>query len=511
MTQEIIQAFGKEDYPRTIELLTDFMKNNLGNSTAHAMLGLAYFLINDFTNSRIEFKVAIEKGHVSRRVYVAYADTLCLLNNLDEALIYYEKAIAVDNNLKENNIFRKENILFKKGNINLHCENLEAGLKDFLALSDYVNHNNIEFDKISSVNLYIGDLYAGKQDYANALAYLLKSKNNKFLVFLANEVAKLNVEQDEKEFLFFRAFALSLPIDLIRFESLNKAKNNDISFCHYTSLEVVDKLILKNDDGIDNTMRYYNAIHMADPEEGNTIFELLGENAKFLFEKGKDNEENNVYLGSFMESKDCDKHIMWRTYGKGKGEEAKGCSIVIKNDFFDGMYGSFNKYLTDVTKIKEDTNNCLNKVYYYNYEEKDIVNDDNSCIKNNLDAAIFLIEDLYQFYSTSSKSDIKKCIESIVNRAISEIQYLFKSHHWDYEKEYRIIQVIPHHNPEVLVDKFSSPKKLYINSPKIVKEHLEKVILGAKVKNPAEWISLDAQLKKENKEVEFSFSKCKFQ
>ena len=167
--------------------------------------------------------------------------------------------------------------------------------------------------------------------------------------------------------------------------------------------------------------------------------------------------------------------------------------------------------MTDVTKIKEDTNNCLNKVYYYNYEEKDIVNDDNSCIKNNLDAAIFLIEDLYQFYSTSSKSDIKKCIESIVNRAISEIQYLFKSHHWDYEKEYRIIQVIPHHNPEVLVDKFSSPKKLYINSPKIVKEHLEKVILGAKVKNPAEWISLDAQLKKENKEVEFSFSKCKFQ
>jgi hypothetical protein len=52
---------------------------------------------------------------------------------------------------------------------------------------------------------------------------------------------------------------------------------------------------------------------------------------------------------------------------------------------------------------------------------------------------------------------------------------------------------------------------LYTNAPKILKEHLKKVTLGAKIKNPAHWIGLDAQLKKEGKEVEFSFSKCKIQ
>jgi hypothetical protein len=410
-----------------------------------------------------------------------------------------------------NDIFRKENILFKKGTINLHCANLEAGLQDFLELNDYITSNNIEFEKISSVNLNIGDLYAGKLDYEKATHFLCKSKENNFLVFFAIEVSKMEVEQSEKEKLFFHAFSLYQSIQMIRISGVNSASNSDAAFCHYTSLDVVEKLIFKNAQGDDNTMRYYNAIHMNDPEEGNIIFDILGEKARLLFENGRDNQESNVYLASFMESKDSDKHIMWRTYGKGKGEDAKGCSLLVKNSFFDGMYGSLNDYKIDSSKINIETNNCLNKVYYYNAEEKTIVNDDFSTVKDNLQNASLVIDSLYEFYSYSSISEIKKFIELIVNKAITEVQYLFKSFEWDYEKEYRVIQVIQPSNPQVLFDNYSSPKKLYIDAPKILKEHLSKVTFGAKLKNPAEWISLDAQLKKENKEVEFSLSKHKFQ
>jgi uncharacterized protein HemY len=84
MTQEILQAVKNEDYSKTIELLTDFIKSQSEDSVAHAALGLAYFAIEDFINASVQLKIAIDRGHVSRRVYVAYADTLCQLRNLGE-------------------------------------------------------------------------------------------------------------------------------------------------------------------------------------------------------------------------------------------------------------------------------------------------------------------------------------------------------------------------------------------------------------------------------------------
>jgi tetratricopeptide (TPR) repeat protein len=504
ISDEIQEAVKIEDFENAIALLKNKIHVEPNHETALVMLGLICYQTKKYLEAIEVFEKAIKLGHKTHRVFLEYASSLAFLNRNNEAIIFYTEAFKIESPFKLET-------LFQRGFTYVKCCNTKAALNDFLAIKKNIEQNNIEFERISLLDFFIGETYASKLDYNNAINFLKRSEENKFSVFLANKVPELNTNDDDKKFIFFTAYQLYQLTELTRINVVNSAKNTDIAFCHYTSLEVVDKLIFKNDEGNDNTMRYYNAIHMADPEEGNTIFELLGESAKFLFEKGKDNQGSNVYLGSFMESKDCDKHIMWRTYGKGKGEEARGCSLVIKNEFFDGKFGSFNNYTIDTNKNRVGINNCLNKVYYYNSEEKTIVNDENSDVKNNLQNVALLIERLHQLYSSTSISEVKKSIELIVNRAISEIQYLFKSSDWDYEKEYRIIQVIPHNNPEVLVDKFSSPKKLYINSPKIVKEHLQKIILGAKVKNPAEWISLDAQLKKENKEVEFSFSKCKFQ
>jgi len=299
---------------------------------------------------------------------------------------------------------------------------------------------------------------------------------------------------------------------------------------------------------------------MNDPDEGKILFKCLNDvndtSIERSFLAGKQEEDNNVYLGSFLISKHQDDLVMWRTYGKDeKSVEAAGCSFVIKTTFFDADSGFLQPQIRKPTKTSSssisvdiDTGNqpsiirsqpdipnntaktsksemtsadygkisgqSLNKVLYFDNEKKIVVGDNGpeitiaiNDLKNNLLRLIFL--------KSKDETDIKNItVNRIIFRLLSELRYLFKSSDYSFENELRVIQYVEPKNEKVSIDDNGGaflPKRLYINSNKPVQPFIEKIILGPKVPSPAQWMYLDVAMKKKGYSIELKSSVVRFQ
>ncbi|MCD6012480.1 MAG: Tetratricopeptide 1 repeat-containing protein [Flavipsychrobacter sp.] len=278
---------------------------------------------------------------------------------------------------------------------------------------------------------------------------------------------------------------------------------------HYTTLKVADLIVT-----VDNSrLHYYNAVYMNDPEEGQTLINALGSSAiSEAFKRIAKVEENNVYIGSFLPSVHHeDELVMWRTYGKDEFKnDAAGCSIVLDINFFDSDRSYFNTEIRDPSII---TSQSLYQVLYFNKRTKKISNDIDNKIANDLDSLKQSLLDLLSLRDkvVDSKKNLK--IDKIIYLVVSELRYLFKSADYAFENELRVIEFAPPENNKVQIDHNDNriPKRVYIESTKLVQPYIKKIVLGPKVPHQNQWTYLDVIMRKKGYKIELRPSICKFQ
>lgn len=524
-----------------------------------------FFIQEDFVSAEKDFTEAIMINSLHTQSYFGRAEIYLKTNRIDLAINDYSYILKIDsNNIKalyqrgitnakienyhsaiadfkeivkispdETNSFSNIGVCYMNledfdsaiGNFNIvigkQPENIEAltrrGMLFFLkreyikgkidllkavSLAEKISYN---LKQIDSVYYTIALIEIEKKEVLSAIEYLKKCKLNNFLVYAGNKVYEL--DNDIKVKLFNYLYAFNETVLEIKKEAFVQS-----AVCHYTSLSIADKLII-NDE---NTLRYYNVIYMNDPEEGNILFNILKKGLLEAYNKAKEEEEYNIYLGSFLPADHCDNLIMWRTYGKENNQEAKGCSITIKPSFFDTKLNTFPNKLYNLNSAsaefsKPSFSQPLYKIFYIDKENK-VVGENSEKVNSKLNKLNSSFIKMSNFVNSNKK--IKGALEIIINQVInsslSEILYLFKSADYSYEKELRVIVVAPMESSLVKIDSTQFPKKLFIESNKKIRENIEKITLGPKVERPSHWVYLKAKLIKEGLIIDWKESKCKF-
>ncbi len=57
----------------------------------------------------------------------------------------------------------------------------------------------------------------------------------------------------------------------------------------------------------------------------------------------------------------------------------------------------------------------------------------------------------------------------------------------------------------------TAPRRLYVESKRSIRRHIEKVTLGPRVEHPEYWYYLKVRMLKDNQKIELGKSRCGFQ
>lgn len=210
-----------------------------------------------------------------------------------------------------------------------------------------------------------------------------------------------------------------------------KYNSNDKEFIHYTSLGTLKFLLYKSDknkkDSVktDNKekdsnksdenknyprLRLSNARQMNDPNEGYTLFNLIGIEKKDLPET--DYATSPFFFASMTQIKEDqkldDSLPMWKQYG----DDAKGINLTYHSDYIKSLIDDG----IEIYKV------CYNV-------EKDLLKEEIDSIK--------LAFNKIKKYRSAKKQ--QQYFSSALN-LIDDIRYLFKEADYSYENEYRIIK-----------------------------------------------------------------------
>lgn len=204
--------------------------------------------------------------------------------------------------------------------------------------------------------------------------------------------------------------------------------SNDKEFIHYTSLGTLKFLLYKSDKNkkdankTDNKekdsnksdenknyprLRLSNARQMNDPNEGYTLFNLIGIEKKDLPET--DYATSPFFFASMTQIKEDqkldDSLPMWKQYG----DDAKGINLTYHSDYIKSLMDDGIEIYKVCYKVESDT------------------------LKVEIDAIKSAFERIKE------DKDKRKYFSSALN-LIDDIRYLFKDADYSYENEYRIIK-----------------------------------------------------------------------
>ncbi len=130
----------KQEYDKAIKMLTKSLKQFSQNTQIHFFLGSMYDRIGepDKTIEHMKIVLKVDENHIQALNYLAY--TLAEKGeNLDEAIELAQRALS----LKENDGFILDTlgwVMFKKGNMNLAIQYLEAAYKEVSTESIIAEH-----------------------------------------------------------------------------------------------------------------------------------------------------------------------------------------------------------------------------------------------------------------------------------------------------------------------------------------------------------------------------------
>lgn len=281
---------------------------------------------------------------------------------------------------------------------------------------------------------------------------------------------------------------------------------------HYTSLNTLKKLAAEENA----YLRLWNSVYMNDPNEGSCFLELLKatcnnlpeqENADAALSKyfphlnnTKENlspTNSNVYITSFCREKDDLQ--MWRLYG----DDAKGCSLVFADDFFDirsriegpldlTEYSDHDYPLYEVQYIDEEKlmkDGEIKIISGKKTETSSQISENRTLQMNETKAAQIKkhLESIWkhitslQNWMAEKKEEIKPnsaaAVTAFLADALNEIRFLFKYSYFEKEEELRLVQFSYH--PKFEHEAFPIPR-MYINVEREIQ--LKEVMLGTKIK-----------------------------
>jgi tetratricopeptide (TPR) repeat protein len=476
-----------ENYSKAIELNPDYVSSLINRGLCWREQGFNDKAMEDY-NRAIEVNPNYSVTY-NNRGYLNYR-----LKNIDAAIDDFSKAIA----LAPEYLYAYTN----RGNAYTEKKEYENAIKDYRKALEI----DPEFENAKEgLNLLLNKSGVAVNEG--------QSVPDTSLDYLNKEVQDIT-DKDDRANILKAGAGVKTTIDEIRKHVFFLSKDN---ITHYTKLKVADILTSDPQKNEEIKFRYYNVVYMNDPNEGRIVFDWLG-NKKIenCFRKGKQEEENNVYLGSFLPESHEDDLVMWRTYAKDENRnEAVGCSILIAHTFFESNNKYFQEALQSEDITQEVTKNAsgeaLYKVLYFDRLKKNIVGQNARDSKKLQEFRDKLLSGLNNIIALKNRNTADK-IDKIVYRFISEIRYLFKSADYQFENEIRVIKYRSPESEDVKIDSTCGiPKRLYIESVKPVQPHLRKIILGPKVPSPKQWVYLDVVMRKKNFPMELKQSTCKFQ
>ena len=496
-----------KNYDISIKLSPNDIVAHYNRGTTKGFSGLYKKSVEDFDkvieliNNGIYLPIGIEP-HINKLELDAYSNrgfSNFLLGNYTDAIKDFSKVIELNPSLAR--------AYYNRG-LNKDCLELyDDALIDFKQYIELIkNHKSIEiiniigsfyYDiKISDIE-YIFNQLIKKEDYNNLwerdiIFNLLKQK-------IKNE----NILNDIKEILLYQY----LLLHSLSFNNITPNDNQNIEISHYTSFEILKKLIEEN-----NKIRITNISNANDPKEGKILEDIFNKNGLNLNIK---NDENLITLQtSFSRNKDA--LTMFRLYGKNKNKEATGICLVLDKEYFGDNPSQFSN-LIQITRENEKTNKKINDIkieqkrhlywiLYYNEKENQLVFNPNNSKYSNI---IIDLNNLKKFEiekesKLNNKENIIKyifynilnCIEKLNNQIenknlkdeifsnlFENIRYIIKHEAFFEEQELRMLITTNYKNENIKVD---NNKRLYINYNELFNENenfIKEIILGGKIED----------------------------
>ena len=357
-------------------------------------------------------------------------------------------------------------------------------------------------------------------EHINELFELLTENENDNLC-INDTIIKLIYNLLEKEDIknIIKDIKYLLLFEYLLLKTLSFDIDTNISISHYTSLNILLKLIKYNKEESGN-IRINNITTANDPKEGKMIFNILKRNNINIT---MDSDENALTLQTSY-SRNKDSLTMFRLYGKKDDKEATGICLVLNKDYFSYNYAppysykNFNNIKNEENIAKyQDKKMNLYWLLYYNEQDNLLVFNPNES-KYSADIIIDLnnLEELEinnkNIEDLKDNKNIKYIIEYIfknifnyTNKIIKEIEkknkygnikdklygYLFenirfiiKHEAFFEEQELRILVTKDYKDEDILTDDDSN--KLYMEYIPLFYEsinYIEEIIIGSKVKN----------------------------
>ena len=513
-----------KDFDISIELNKEFENKpyaiNRDLANAYYYRGLSKNNLKEYNEAIEDFKKSL-KFEPTYWLVVHYNIGVSKINlgEYEEAIKNFD-IITYQNFYKEyyNRIIRKEIYDSELYNIyiSMHCSKVFAelllkekvydSLNKFIELSKCFNPNNNHiFNMVSFIfENFKYDLIEKIFDYLIKENYKDLWENDPTYNLLKNKTRNKEILSNIKKNLLYQYLLLqSLSFNN---KILKREYTYNIEIAHYTSFEILKKLIKEN-----NKIRITNISNANDPKEGRILENILNKNELDIKIK---NDENLITLQtSFSRNKDA--LTMFRLYGKNDNKEATGICLVINEKYFNNKYSlplfqinntlSDNKNSNNENKIEKQNYNIKGNLYwiiYYNENTNQLVFNptkskyssviiDLNTIKNN-EENINKIEDLINciFHNIINmakeidKIEDKNLKDEIFSNLFENIRYIIKHEAFFEEQELRMLITTDYKNENINIEE--DKKRLYINYNELFNENenfIKEIILGGKIKN----------------------------
>ena len=479
-------------------------KAEQGDSLAMLVVGLCYYLgrgvDKDFKQAFKWYQKPAEAGNPEAMFYVGNSYKLGRGVNKDfkQAFKWYKKSAKAGDTtamFEIGNCYQKGlgvERSFKQA-FEWYKKSADAGyaIAMFKLAGCYYDGNGIKQDKAKAFEWYkksakgnnasamfqVGNLFwAGdgiKQDKEKAFYWWQQAyKNNE--MYLAPYAEIFNLAKEQEALKADSVVKLLLLYDEIhQFLKKQSEPKKVKTIAHYTNWQTLWKIL--GDDKQKGTLRLAPAQYMNDPSEGKFFFENVGEQAektiKYFTEnnpdpskkKSQDTTDIVSCIASF--SKNANQLDLWRFYGR----DGAGVAIEIecpKISEFSSLDITFSNEQTLTGQAKDRI--AIFKISY----GKEACQEAYKAIATNL-------ETLKVFCKNDAKehTDLVIAIKNISSALLSYLSYMFKDTHYENEKEYRLIKILPMNSSELKPDIQNGIPSFYSEIP-IEKLKIKKVFIG---------------------------------
>lgn len=431
-------------------------------------MGNVYFDLEDYDKALTYYLRAIELYANEAGYYHGVGNVYNKLENYPKAIEFYTKAIGIN----EKFIISYNGL----GNVYKNSKDYPQALANFQKAIDIDSQYSAPFYNRALLHEEMGQLEEAIADY-KSYAHLTEKKDT-FYVGKANaKIVELTKIIENPSY--------GAIVKLVR--QIKKMLRFDKEYVtHYTGLATTKILVLSPD----SRFRLSEGAFLNDTSEGKELFTYLGFGADTT---PKDmgtfmQFSQRPFIGSFVaDSKDNDL-TLWRMYGKEEKEEAKGCSITLKQK---PLLKEIKKQLLlgaqNNIGVKDSETFSFYKVAYREPKGKFVLPGAQEADVQTLNGYLqALKEKVKEALGDESKG---ATIRQDVLMRLNEIAYLFKTAEYQHEQEVRLALDGVGFNKQLNIEaQPPTPPRVYIELVNI-RPLIQKITIGPKVDRGDEWAS----------------------